>query len=390
MTKKHTPIVFAVLILALVTLACSGSKAARRAIDAPSSNQVAKAIDLPVVEEEAGTTWYEFSSVEGNFSALFPVEPEEQVQLAPNAVVETEVHLFMADLGAAAYMVAYNDLPAAVTPDMAGSETVENSFDSLHETFLTGFGGTATEETSIELAGYPGRQIDFTVGENVLPSGGFGTVRVYAVATRLYQVAALGTEDTLSNDDLDTFLNSFALLETPVSEPEASINTQTDVIAVADTTHQADTVEAVEAVVDVEPVQAEAVTESAEVVVEEPETVDTTVTTEQPVEVVAEAAPVETYATDLPLPNVVKNFYSEETPYHLINFQTDLSLDEALAFYRDAFAAQGLTERTLLTNIVEDRAFSLVFDGSANGLPLVIQAVPIGEDININIRYEPV
>ncbi|MCB0208621.1 MAG: hypothetical protein KDJ52_04810 [Anaerolineae bacterium] len=391
MTKKLSPIVFVVFVLALVTLACSGSKAARQAVDVPSSSQVAKAIDLPVSEEEeTGATWHEFSSVDGNFTALFPVEPEEQVQKAPNAIVETEVHLFMADLGAAAYMVAYNDLPAAITPDMADSEAVESSFDSLHETFLAGFGGTSTQEEAIDLAGYPGRQIEFTVGDSVLPGGGFGTVRVYAVATRLYQVAALGTPDALSNEDVDTFLNSFALLETPISEPEASIITETDVVAVADTITQAEPVEAVEAVIEVEPVEAEAVTEGAEVVVEEREAVDTTTTIEQPVEVVAEAAPVETYETDFPLPTVVQNFYIEETPYQQVNFQTDLTLDEALAFYREAFAAQGLTERTLLTNIVEGTAFSLVFDGSANGLALVIQAVPIGEVTNINIRYEPV
>ena len=389
MTRKVSPIAFVVFILVLATLACGGGKAARQAIDLPSSSQVAKAVDLPVVEAESSSDWHEFTSVEGNFTVLFPVEPEEQVQRAPNAAVETEVHLFMADMGAAAYMIAYNDLPYAVTPDLTSSEVVESSFDSLRETFLAGFDGTANGEETISLAGYPGRQIDFTVSDKVLPGGGYGKVQVYAVDTRLYQVAALGTPGALSNEDIETFLSSFALVDIPANEPEASVVTETGLTTVSDTIAP---IEPVEAVVDVEPAQVEPVSNVVEPVVEisedAPAVDTTTATTEQPVEVVAEAAPTETYESAFPLPNVVKNFYGEEAPYYQTNFQTDLTLDEALAFYRDAFAAQGLTERTILTNVVEGTVFSLVFDGSPNGLPLVIQAIPIGADTNINIRYE--
>ncbi|MCB0165221.1 MAG: hypothetical protein KDI79_13405 [Anaerolineae bacterium] len=394
MTKKVSPIAFVLFILALVTLACGGSQAARQVIDLPDSNQVAQAVDLPVVEAESGSDWQEFTSIEGNFSVLFPVEPEEQVQLAPNAVVETEVHLFMADMGAAAYLVAYNDLPAAVTPDVAGSDVVEASFDSLRETFLAGFDGAATGEESVTLAGYPGRQIDFTVSDKVLPGGGYGIVQVYAVDTRLYQVAALGTPSALSNEDIETFLSSFALVEIPAIETEAAVTTETELATVSDTIAPVEPaqVEPAEAVVEVEPVQVEAVSNAVKTVVEISE--DTSAVEaaaaiiEQPAEVVAEADPAETYDSAFPLPEVVKNFYGENAPYYQTNFQTDLTLDEALAFYREAFAAQGLTERTILTSVVEGTAFSLVFDGSPNGLPLVIQAIPLGEDTNVNIRYE--
>ncbi|MCB0173306.1 MAG: hypothetical protein KDJ97_22475, partial [Anaerolineae bacterium] len=249
----------------------------------------------------------------------------------------------------------------------------------------------------------PGRQIDFTVSDKVLPGGGYGKVQVYAVDTRLYQVAALGTPGALSNEDIETFLSSFALVDIPANETEASVATETELTTVSDTIVQVEPVEAAvevepvaaepaEAVVEVEPAQVEPVSNVVEPVVEisedAPAVDTTTATTEQPVEVVAEAAPTETYESAFPLPNVVKNFYGEEAPYYQTNFQTDLTLDEALAFYRDAFAAQGLTERTILTNVVEGTVFSLVFDGSPNGLPLVIQAIPIGADTNINIRYE--
>lgn len=382
MTKRFSPIAVVVFIFALVSLACGGSKAARNAVDLPASQQVGQAIDVPVIGEESSSAWQEFSSAEGNFSALFPVEPQEQVQLAPNAAVETEVHIFMADLGTAAYMIAYNELPAAVTPDLAGSEAVELSFDNLRESFLAGFDGTATYEQPITLEGYPGRQMDFTVSEDVLPGGGFGTVRVYAVADHLYQVAALGTAEALSNEDIDTFLSSFTLLEMPVIESEAAITTETEVATVSEPIEQ---VEPVEAIVEIESTQPEA---SSSVAEEEINIADASIETTETIEQPAEVASIEDYESVFPLPEVVEYFYSEDAPSHQTIFQTDLTLEEALVFYRDAFAAQGLTERTLLTNIVEDQVFSLVFDGSDNGIPLVIQAVNLGDNTSITLRYE--
>jgi len=72
------------------------------------------------------------------------------------------------------------------------------------------------------------------------------------------------------------------------------------------------------------------------------------------------------------------------------NFQTGLSLDEAMEFYRDAFGEQGLTERDLLT-VVSDGVFSMVFDGHESGKSVIIQGVDFGGGtMNINIRLEEV
>jgi len=73
----------------------------------------------------------------------------------------------------------------------------------------------------------------------------------------------------------------------------------------------------------------------------------------------------------------------------VVNFQTSLSLEEAIEFYRQAFTGQGLTERKVLT-VIEDEIFSMVFDGWPNNKALVIQGVDLGETTNINIRFEDV
>jgi hypothetical protein len=94
------------------------------------------------------------------------------------------------------------------------------------------------------------------------------------------------------------------------------------------------------------------------------------------------------YDTVFPLPDDVQNFAGEGGESQ-INFQTSLSLDEVIEFYRQALADKGLTERTLLT-ATTDTTFSMVFDGWPNGRAFVIQGVDLGASRNVNIRFEDV
>jgi len=92
--------------------------------------------------------------------------------------------------------------------------------------------------------------------------------------------------------------------------------------------------------------------------------------------------------TTFPLPTSVSNFTA--TGDEAINFQTKMSLEDTLAFYRAAFAKAGLIERTINTAITET-TFSIVFDGDASGMAIVVQGVDLGGgSTNVNIRYEDV
>jgi hypothetical protein len=89
-----------------------------------------------------------------------------------------------------------------------------------------------------------------------------------------------------------------------------------------------------------------------------------------------------------PLPETVYCLLQFPTPGRgSINFQTDLTLAEALAFYRTEFERLGLQERSINTAVTED-VFSLVFDGWPEETALVIQSVDLGGRININLRFE--
>ena len=72
------------------------------------------------------------------------------------------------------------------------------------------------------------------------------------------------------------------------------------------------------------------------------------------------------------------------------NYQTTLSLDDTLAFYRDYYGSQGYTEREILTTIT-DGVFSIVFDGDPSGQAIVIQGVDLGDGtMNVNISLQDI
>lgn len=96
----------------------------------------------------------------------------------------------------------------------------------------------------------------------------------------------------------------------------------------------------------------------------------------------------ETHDTEFPLPDDVSNFTA--LPDGMINFQTTMSLSDALDFYKDALTKEGYTERSLLT-VTSDTTFSTVFDGHKSGKAIVVQAVDLGGgNLNISIRLEAV
>jgi len=89
--------------------------------------------------------------------------------------------------------------------------------------------------------------------------------------------------------------------------------------------------------------------------------------------------------SEFPMPDDAKNVVSVAGT---VNYQTDLSLDEVLDFYRDLYGKQGYTEREILTTVT-DGVFSIVFDGDSSGQAIVIQGVDLGDGTtNVNISLQ--
>ena len=73
-----------------------------------------------------------------------------------------------------------------------------------------------------------------------------------------------------------------------------------------------------------------------------------------------------------------------------INYQTSLTVEEVMDFYRNAFEPQGYIEREILTNVA-DGTFSMVFDGHESGKSIVVQGFDLGDGTtNVNVRLEAI
>jgi hypothetical protein len=95
------------------------------------------------------------------------------------------------------------------------------------------------------------------------------------------------------------------------------------------------------------------------------------------------------YNTKFPMPSGVSNF--SDMGNGSINFQVNMSLKDTIAFYRDAFKKEGLTERAGGFTSITDTTFSMIYDGDPNGKAIVIQGVDLGiGKTNVNIRFEKV
>jgi hypothetical protein len=89
-----------------------------------------------------------------------------------------------------------------------------------------------------------------------------------------------------------------------------------------------------------------------------------------------------------PMPADAENIIEmgEET----VIFQTGMSLEDAMSFYRDAYTGQGYSERDLLT-VTSEQTFSMVFDGHSSGNAIVVQGVDLGDgSTNITISLQDV
>ena len=102
----------------------------------------------------------------------------------------------------------------------------------------------------------------------------------------------------------------------------------------------------------------------------------------------AEAIEIAPAADDVPFP-VTPDAKNLMNVAGTVNYQTSMSVDEVVAFYRQQLLAKGYVEREI-TTVIEGGIASLVFDGDPSGKALVVQVVGVGDASNVNVRLEDV
>lgn len=92
--------------------------------------------------------------------------------------------------------------------------------------------------------------------------------------------------------------------------------------------------------------------------------------------------------SEFPLPDDAFNVISMGSD--VTNFQTKMSLDDSMKFYKDEFAKLGYTEREILT-VTSSTTFSMVYDGHESGKAIAVQGVDLGDgSTNISITLSDI
>ena len=79
--------------------------------------------------------------------------------------------------------------------------------------------------------------------------------------------------------------------------------------------------------------------------------------------------------SNYPMPSDATNVVSASGT---TTFQTKMTLDDAMAFYRDEYGKLGFTENTTMS-VTTSKAFTLVFDGDSSGKSIYIAGVDLGD-----------
>jgi hypothetical protein len=128
-----------------------------------------------------------YNSPEGRYSVFFPGKPELSVDQSPAHTGEKLMEYFAIcndpDAGSdVVYNVTYFDL----APQMA------YSFDQARDGYLKAVNGTLQSEKTIQLGGYPGRELKATTNS---PDKVFNLVtRIILVEKRVYMVQFISTK----------------------------------------------------------------------------------------------------------------------------------------------------------------------------------------------------
>jgi hypothetical protein len=143
---------------------------------------------------------------EGGVTVQMPGKPNKQTQTAQTAVGPINVNMFMVDKGSEAYMMAYNEFPAAAAKAVGDPQVLLNNG---RDGALRNVNGKLTSERPITLGSIPGREL---IGEGTTSGKEVAfTARIYWANPRLIQIIYMREKSKAESPDGKKFLDSIQI-----------------------------------------------------------------------------------------------------------------------------------------------------------------------------------
>ncbi len=169
-------------------------------------NRRCKLLALVIIAAAAACSlpakWEKLS--EGGFTVEMPGKAEKQTQTVPTAAGSVAINMFTVEKGGEAFIVGYNDFPAAAAEAVNLDQMLNNARDGA----IRNVNGKLTSERAVTLNGAPGKEF---VGEATTPQAGTFTARIYWAKPRLYQVLYVRPKSAAASTNGEKFLASFQL-----------------------------------------------------------------------------------------------------------------------------------------------------------------------------------
>lgn len=145
----------------------------------------------------------DYQSSRGRFTVSFPGEPEEGVQTLTSHDGDIDLYMYSAGSKKIGFVVAYADYPDSVFKKRSIKEILDGAVDGA----VNNVGGKLLDEIELEYEGYPGREIEVSVGSKKASV----RARIYLVDKRLYQLMVVGKRDQVTESRVYDFFDSFVI-----------------------------------------------------------------------------------------------------------------------------------------------------------------------------------
>jgi hypothetical protein len=161
---------------------------------------------LAIAAAASAAEWKNVKSEEGGFAIRFPGEPKPSKQEVATTAGKLTVYMLSleADKGRTAYLVTYNDMPAA--------KDAEAALDAARDGTVAPLKAKVISETKLTLAGNPGREFVCTC--QVQKRDATMHNRIFLAGGHMYQLRVVAVGDSpVKAEDIKTFFESFSLVK---------------------------------------------------------------------------------------------------------------------------------------------------------------------------------
>lgn len=154
------------------------------------------------------STWKTYSPDDGSFTVSVPGTLVHERRMSKFASGDLETDVYALDFPDGGFVTITDTVvPLGMNARDGAGAIVDNSVDRI----IASASGQQVYNRGVVVAGYAGREIELDLPTAVVETGGRLRARVFVAGTHLFELICVVPNRLSANDELNHFLDSFAL-----------------------------------------------------------------------------------------------------------------------------------------------------------------------------------